>query len=381
MESRPPGGALNASSFPPGGGESPIDNAGELAAYARHLGVAELALLAQHYLAQGQPEAVLVLASERAFEGIALGLCESRALLALGQFAAALARVDRLLAEEPGHPLSSYYKAQILAQTGDVKQAATVLHQLIGTSPDFPGALAALARLTFPGPPYKDALARIHALLQPSVYLEIGVEHGATLSLAEHSALAIGIDPGSHAIRHPLPRGARLFRETSDDFFGRRTQLGVLGQRGIDFAFIDGMHRFENVLRDFAHVERWSTAKTVIALHDCLPVAPSAALRERRSRFWVGDCWKAVECLLAHRPDLELSTLPCHPSGLVLIRKLDPASRVLSEALPELEREYRSKPYPYPPGAWPSAYRIVENTDAGLMRALGIPPSTRPGRP
>jgi hypothetical protein len=380
MEARPPAGALNTSSFPPGGGESPIDNGAELAAYARRLAGPELALLAQHYLAQGQPEAVLLLAAERAFEGIALGLCEARARLALGQFGVALQRVESLLAEDPGHPLASYYKAQILAQTGDVKQAARVLYELIEVSPDFPGALAALARLTFPGPPYKDALTRIHAVLQPGVYLEIGVEHGSTLSLAEHSALAIGIDPGSHALRHPLPKGARLFRETSDEFFGRRSQISVLGQRSIDLAFIDGMHRFENVLRDFIHVERWSTPSTLVVLHDCLPVAPSAALRERRSRFWVGDCWKAVECLLARRKDLELTTLPCHPSGLVLIRNLDPTSRVLSEALPELEREYRAKTYPYSPGAWPAAYRIVENTEAGLQRALGISPSTRPVR-
>jgi methyltransferase family protein/tetratricopeptide repeat protein len=381
MESRPPGGTLNPSSFPPGGGESPIDNGAELAAYARTLEVPELALLAQHYLAQSQPEAVLVLSAERAFEGIALGLCEARARLALGQFPAALERVEGLLRKAPGHPLATYYHAQILAQTGDVKQASRVLAQLIEGSPDFPGALATLARLTFPGPPYKDALARIHAVLRPSVYLEIGVEHGATLSLAEHSDLAIGIDPGSHAIRHPLPQGARVFRETSDEFFARRTQLSVLGQRSVDLAFIDGMHRFENVLADFVHVERWSTPSTLIVLHDCLPVAPSAALRERRSRFWVGDCWKAVECLLARRKDLEITTLPCHPSGLVLIRNLDPSSRVLSEALPELEREYRAKPYPYPAGSWPASYRIVENTEAGLARALGISPSTRPARP
>jgi hypothetical protein len=381
MESRPPSGALNTSSFPPAGGESSIDNAAELASYARRLGVPELALLAQHYLAQGQPEAVLVLASARRFEGLALGLCEARARLALGQFGAAIERVERLLASDPDHPLVAYYKAQILAQTGDVKGAMRVLQALIEASPDFPGALPALARLTFPGPPYKEVLARIHALLAPKVYLEIGVEHGATLSLAENSALAIGIDPGSQAIRHPLPRGARLFRETSDDFFGRRSQLSVLGQNSIDLAFIDGMHRFENVLRDFAHVERWSTSSTLIVLHDCLPVAPNAALRERRSRFWVGDCWKAVECLLERRKDLEITTLPCHPSGLVLVRKLDPSSRVLSEALPELEREYRDKPYPHAPGAWPASYRLVENSEAGLARALGISPSSRPVRP
>ena len=104
-------------------------------------------------------------------------------------------------------------------------------------------------------------------------------------------------------------------------------------------------------------------------------------MRERRSRFWVGDCWKAVECLLALREDLELTTLPCHPSGLVLIRNLDPSSNVLSDALPELEREYRSKPYPHAAGSWPAAYRLVENSEAGLARALGISPSTRPVRP
>ena len=140
----------------------------------------------------------------------------------------------------------------------------------------------------------------------------------------------------------------------------------------MDLAFIDGMHRFEYVLRDFCNVERWCAATSTIILHDCLPVAPSAALPARRSHFWVGDCWKAIECLVAHRPDLTLTTLPCYPSGLIVVRGLDPHSRVLSERMPELERQYAERPYPHAPGAWPPAYGVVDNSAAGLAFALGL---------
>lgn len=356
----------------PEAGEPGVDAREELERYARELGEPELALLAQHYLAQGQPEAVLTLAAACPARSLALELCQARAHLTLGNASAALASMHRLRASAPTNPLVRFYHAQIVGRSGDPAAMRRALYELTAEYPDFPGAQALLAQLSFPGPPYRDVLARMHALLSPRVYLEIGVEHGATLTLAQRSAVAIGIDPGDHALRHPLPRGARLFRETSDDFFARRSRDDVLGDAVVDLAFIDGMHRFEHVLRDIAHVEAWCSPGSVIVLHDCLPVTPTSAERDRRTRFWVGDCWKAVECLLRERPDLTLTTLPCHPSGLVVLRGLEPSSSVLSARLPELIVEYVERPYPYAPGQWPAPYNVVPNDEGGLLAALGL---------
>jgi hypothetical protein len=107
-------------------------------------------------------------------------------------------------------------------------------------------------------------------------------------------------------------------------------------------------------------------------MHDCLPVARSAAARERVSTFWVGDVWKALECLLDYRSDLSIHVVPTAPSGLVVVRRLDPASTRLHEKADEIVERYRGSPYPHEPGAWPERYNVVENSEAGLARALGI---------
>ena len=45
----------------------------------------------------------------------------------------------------------------------------------------------------------------------------------------------------------------------------------------MELAFIDGLHLFEQVLRDFINVERHSSPSTVVLLHDCLPLDEATA--------------------------------------------------------------------------------------------------------
>jgi hypothetical protein len=263
-------------------------------------------------------------------------------------------------------------------------EATAVLRTLVSRQPDFPGALQALATLMFPGPPYREVLRRIHDILRPRTYLEIGVEHGTTLALAVHSQQVVGIDPVPRPPTRELPPTARLFHTTSDAFFAQHAREQVFGADVVELAFIDGMHWFEYALRDFCNVERWCAPTSTVILHDCLPVAGIAASRERQTTFWVGDTWKALECLLHERPDLHISIVPCHPSGLVVVQHLDPESSVLSTRLEALSAHYLPLAYPYEPGVLPGHYPIVPNTEAHLARALGVsgpPAADRAGGP
>lgn len=63
---------------------------------------------------------------------------------------------------------------------------------------------------------------------------------------------------------------ARLFEETNDDFFAAHDLKRLFG-RPVDFAFLDGMHEFPFLLRDFINTERNCRAGSIIVLHDCLP--------------------------------------------------------------------------------------------------------------
>jgi hypothetical protein len=214
-------------------------------------------------------------------------------------------------------------------------------------------------------------LRRLHELVRPRSYSEIGVETGATLALAHTAERIIGIDPEHAKLRRDLlPPQAKLFHETSDAFFAGHARVDCLGPQRLELAFIDGMHWFEYALRDFINVEAWSEPSGVIVLHDCLPVVPLTASRERRSKFWVGDVWKVVPILRQYRPELRIKVIATAPSGLCVVRGLDPGSRVLSDRLDEIVEAFRDLSYAAPALGAPAGFELVPASEAGLREAL-----------
>ncbi|HEY1741043.1 MAG TPA: class I SAM-dependent methyltransferase [Acidimicrobiia bacterium] len=185
---------------------------------------------------------------------------------------------------------------------------------------------------------YFDLIRRLHVALRPRTYLEVGVHTGKSLELVGPETQIIGIDP-TPAVRTRINDNAQLFFETSDEFFASHDVADLLGGQPIDMAFIDGMHLFEYALRDFRNIERWAEPDSMVMVHDCYPLDAASSGRVRDSDTWTGDTWKLVPCLRALRPDLEITTVAVKPSGLTLIRNLDPKNTVLDERYDEaLER-------------------------------------------
>jgi hypothetical protein len=137
-----------------------------------------------------------------------------------------------------------------------------------------------------------------------------------------------------------------LFRVTSDNFFADHDPTAILG-RPIDLAFLDGMHRCEFLLRDFANTERHCRANSVIIMHDCVPVElaiaernPGAATIEpHRKDWWTGDVWRTLLVLKKHRKDLKITVVDAQPTGLVCITNLNPGSSQLKDDYSDLVAE------------------------------------------
>jgi hypothetical protein len=196
-----------------------------------------------------------------------------------------------------------------------------------------------LSGLSLPGEDYLALLRRLHDHLQPRTYVEIGVFRGKSMQLVRPGTVALGVDPEPKPDA-PLPPNVRLFAETSDRFFAQRDVRAELGGLPVDLAFIDGMHHFEFALRDFMNLERVCAPGSTILLHDCFPCHESVARRERATTFWTGDIWRVVVLLKKYRPDLAVHTIAAPPSGLCVVRNLDPGSRVIAERLDELCAEF-----------------------------------------
>jgi hypothetical protein len=191
---------------------------------------------------------------------------------------------------------------------------------------------------------YYGLLARIHSFLKPRTYVEIGIRQGHSLRLAKTAAASVGIDPAP-ALEQKPRRGTQVFPMTSDEFFARHDLAQELDQQPVDLAFVDGMHLFEFALRDFANLEQFCHRDSTILVHDCYPVDRASAARERTTQIWSGDVWKLIVCLKKYRPDLRLCTVDVPPTGLGIIRHLDPGSTTLPSLLDGLYKEF--VPYDY----------------------------------
>lgn len=183
---------------------------------------------------------------------------------------------------------------------------------------------------------YYGLLRRAHEVLRPQRYLEIGVHRGHSLALVRPETRAIGVDP-EPMVEDP-PYNALIVPATSDRFFGDPDLLRLLGGP-IDLAFVDGLHLYEQALRDVANVERHSSPEGVILIHDCLPIDAETSTRDQTSVIWSGDVWKVVVALRRHRQDLTVTTVDVEPTGLAIVSGLDPDNTVLFDRYNEIVGE------------------------------------------
>ena len=178
---------------------------------------------------------------------------------------------------------------------------------------------------------YYGLLRRIHELRRPSLYVEIGVHEGHSLAFVQPGTRIVGVDP-EPKVAEPPPNST-IVAQTSDDFF---VDPVALGGAAIDLAFADGLHWWEQTLRDVANLERHSSPDGVILIHDCNPIDEVTAARERTTAVWSGDVWKTVVALRRHRPDLSVVTADVAPTGMAIVTGLDPTSTVLFDRYDEI---------------------------------------------
>jgi hypothetical protein len=173
------------------------------------------------------------------------------------------------------------------------------------------------------------------------VYLEIGVSRGQAFQKIS-ADVKIAVDPAfkmserTRELADAKGRTTHYFETTSDDFFERETAL--LERHPVDVALIDGLHTYEQVVRDVEYTVRHLKDDGVIFLHDCNPPFELAGRRAESWEdfiaqqkgplvigIWNGDVWKAIVHLRSTRPDLMVGVLKCD-QGVGFVRKGSPES-------------------------------------------------------
>jgi predicted O-methyltransferase YrrM len=195
---------------------------------------------------------------------------------------------------------------------------------------------------------YQDFLQQLHQRLGPIRYLEIGTQQGKSLRHANGRAVAIDPSFRLDVAQWRMRPGCALYEMTSEAYFaGHDPQDHLKGP--IDVAFIDGMHLSDFVLRDFIAVERFCSRQGIVILHDVLPINHEMTERDRQpskrrdrdlATSWTGDVWRVLPELMRLRPDLRIEVLDCPPTGLAVVRNLDPTSGLLRHEAADLVRRF-----------------------------------------
>lgn len=188
---------------------------------------------------------------------------------------------------------------------------------------------------------YQRFLRHLHLACLYDWYLEIGCRSGE--SFAPVRSKTIAVDPFFRAEINIIGKKPALhvFQQTSDDFFA--SDFLERNAIRLGLAFLDGMHLFEFLLRDFMNTEAAMSPAGVIMLHDCVPYGPEMTTRDLENLpevSWTGDVWKLIPILQRWRPELRVTVLDCRRTGLVCVSGLDPENRVLAENYDQIVAEF-----------------------------------------
>ena len=171
----------------------------------------------------------------------------------------------------------------------------------------------------------------------------------------------IGVDP-QPKIEQELNPNTQIFATESDHFF-RTQDVQDLVNGKIQLAFVDGLHQFDQVLKDFINIEKNSTKDTVVLFHDIYPVVPETATREWNTYYWAGDTWKFMHIINKYRPNIILKTIPTFPTGLGFATNLDPSCNILSDNYEAIVDEFMNTEYDLenPVNLVSNNYKDIEN--------------------
>jgi hypothetical protein len=156
-------------------------------------------------------------------------------------------------------------------------------------------------------------------------YLEIGVNVGV-LFLHVRAHRKVAVDPVQRIPRwkrlgHPnTALRAQFIEMTSDQYFA-----SIGSSETFDVVFVDGLHTYDQSLRDVESGLRHLSEDGVVLVHDCNPanaVAGGPDPGATGDAGWNGEVWKTIVHLRATRPDLDVSVLDTD-FGVGVIRRGD----------------------------------------------------------
>jgi hypothetical protein len=170
----------------------------------------------------------------------------------------------------------------------------------------------------------RDVIQKIIDKKKARTYLEIGIGGGKNF-LRIKASKKTAVDPNftfsrrrriEWTFRNLSNVRAKLYECTSDRYFDLKKPIDRF-----DVVFVDGLHTYEQSLRDVINSLNYLNEAGVIIMHDCSPPDKSSAQPAESVKHaselnpsgcnsgWCGDVWKTICYLRSQRKDLNVFVL------------------------------------------------------------------------
>ena len=144
--------------------------------------------------------------------------------------------------------------------------------------------------------------------------MEIGIYEASTFNrVSKYAKFAMGIDVNPKAGEFIKSKEAKFGCGTSSIL---ESMMRCYGKQKIDLAFIDGDHKSDQVLDDFAEISKYATDECLILIHDTWPKTLADTAENR-----CADSFKVPKMIQEFtNGDWGAITIPNHP-GLTITQR------------------------------------------------------------
>ncbi|MGB3514316.1 MAG: glycosyltransferase 61 family protein [Microcoleaceae cyanobacterium] len=232
---------------------------------------------------------------------------------------------NKFLAEEK-HDFMTYVDIVYdLLPSQDSVHRASVVEKYLQIRSTIQANLTAQVSESIPTISRSDRLNKLASINQSSRYLEIGVSKGITFN-AVNITNKVAVDPQFRLNKNKYATEKVVFLEvSSDEFFRSYTEKF----KPFDLIYLDGLHTFEQIFRDFCASVACGHSKTIWLIDDTCPgsyAQAQASLNRCRQiqKFsgekdgsWMGDVFKVVAAIHDFFPQYSFATFPHHGQTVV----------------------------------------------------------------
>jgi hypothetical protein len=125
-----------------------------------------------------------------------------------------------------------------------------------------------------------------------------------------------------------------FINKKSDDYF-------VVNTEKFDVIFIDGLHKYEQVLKDFINAWNCLNIGGYIVIHDCNPLTKDIAAPEPIVNEWCGDVWKLIADINMNYKDIKAVVIDTDYGCGVVRKTFDTVLEIeINKEIEKLEYEY-----------------------------------------